>query len=186
MNKKVITFTLTAALLLTTASPVLASPKDYKNSDVMNINHSLERVNPSSTEEKPSEELKLTKEQEQKRDALLKEIKEARELIRSKQQEIGSLRREIKQKLDNLSTQGKKLTDEQYINIKGHLDKISSIQQEIDRERLEIAKNHNNQGNKSFDLLIKELEETREIEKKRLEKLGEIYKELIEVKKIIG
>ncbi|MGM9973981.1 MAG: hypothetical protein ACI33K_08080 [Clostridiaceae bacterium] len=186
MNKKLITLTIAAALILTTACPALASQKDCKDSQTMDIKHNLENASPNNTEEKPSEELKLTKEQEQKRDALLKEISEVRELIRGKQQEVGNLRREIKQKLDNLSTQGKKLTDEQYSNIKSHLDNISSIQQGIDKERLELAKNHNNHGNKSFDILVKELEETRDIEKKRMEKLEEIHKELNEVKKIIG
>ena len=186
MNKKLLTLTMTAALLFTISTPTLASHENCKNSEVMNINHSLEKVNPNSTEEKPSEELKLTKEQAQQRDALLKEIKDIRELVRGKQQEVGNLRREIKQKLDNLSTQGQKLTDEQYTNIKGHLDKISSIQQEIDKERLEIAKNHNNNRNKSFDVLVKELQETRDIEKKRIEKLDQISKELTEVKKILG
>ncbi|WP_426350695.1 hypothetical protein ACPWSR_05480 [Alloiococcus sp. CFN-8] len=186
MNRKLMTLTITAALLLTTASPALALQEDCWDIQAMDIHHSLEKANPSSTEEKPSSELKLTKEQVQQRDALLKEIKDIRELVRGKQQEIGNLRREIRQKLDGLSTQGKKLTDEQYTNIKGHLDNISSIQQEIDKERLEISRNHHNNDNKSFDMLVKELEETKGLEQKRMEKLEEIHKSLNEVKKIIG
>lgn len=180
MNKLHLSLLTAALIILSTAIPVMAAKDSY-----ISYNISSAISNPSNAEEKL--ELKLTPEQQTKKDELVAELKSNKEITRSKYQEVNTLRKDIHSKLEALTKGGNSLSEEKNARIQKHLSNIKSLQDEMQREKTEMKNQRKNVGDQipDFETVVKALEMVNALEKKHHQSLDKILSELNEIQNII-